>query len=223
MDFPQFLNEKLKEKGLTLKKLSDLSGIALKHLENLMTGNLNDLPAAPYVRGYLAKLGEVLDFDSDTWWQRLAAQKEISSSGSADRLPDNRFLKKSSSKKIWLIVIIIIALFYFGIRLPEIIGRPTLTITFPPENLATLNSKELMITGHIKNGNKVLVNGEEILINAEGDWQKIIPLDPGLNNIEITGKKFLGREVKIIREIIYEEPKENLEESNATSTKQSVE
>ena len=64
-DFPSFFNERLKERGLTLKRLSELSGISVKHLEALAAGQFDNLPPAPYLRGYLLKLGQVLGFDGN--------------------------------------------------------------------------------------------------------------------------------------------------------------
>ena len=42
--FEQFLNERLKERGMTLKRLSELSGISQKHLEYLARGEFDHLP-----------------------------------------------------------------------------------------------------------------------------------------------------------------------------------
>lgn len=217
MDFSSFLNSKLKEQNINLKKLSEASGITLKHLENLIAGNFSDLPASPYLHGYLTKLGEVLDFDGEKWWHILKSDPELFSSGSFDKLPQNRFAKKTQTKKIWIGLAILIVLFYFGLRLPKIIGQPELTILFPSEEATNFNTEEIILSGSLKNGDKILVNKDEVPIDENGFWQKNITLEPGLNTIEITGKKFLGREIKILRQIIYE-PIENSTEENLPGT-----
>ncbi len=217
MDFSSFLNSKLKEQNINLKKLSEASGITLKHLENLIAGNFSDLPASPYLHGYLTKLGEVLDFDGEKWWHILKSDPELFSSGSFDKLPQNRFAKKTQTKKIWIGLAILIVLFYFGLRLPKIIGQPELTILFPSEEATNFTTEEIILNGSLKNGDKILVNKDEVPIDENGFWQKNITLEPGLNTIEITGKKFLGREIKVLRQIIYE-PIENLNEENLPGT-----
>ena len=63
--FELFFAERLKTKGFTLKKLSEMSGVALKHLENLRAGRYEDLPPAPYLHGYLRSIGKFLDFDGE--------------------------------------------------------------------------------------------------------------------------------------------------------------
>lgn len=204
-DFQLFLAAKLKEKGLNLKKLSELTGIALKHLENINSGNWNDLPAAPYIRGYLVKISEILDFDPDKWWDIMRSE-EISVSGSSDALPKNRFTPKTRSKKIWIFgVVLILILAYFGLRFSQIFGRPEIIVNYPPEDTVTTSSEEIIITGTLKNGDKLFINSESVLIEPNGTWQKSFTLGTNNPNVfEISAKKFLGRETKITRQIIFE-------------------
>jgi len=209
-DFQSFLSSKLKEKNLNLKKLSEISGIALWHLENLNSGNFGALPSAPYIRGYLKKIGEILEFNSEEWWQILKHQEEIKSSGIEDELPKNRFLKKPQTKKIVAAVVVLIILSYFGFRFSQIFGRPEIILTYPQgEGILTSTNQEMTIQGTLKNGDKILIGNEEIPVNSDGSWQKTVPLTSSTpNNIEITAKKFLGRETKLTLQIIYEPPQE---------------
>ena len=207
MDFQTFLTEKLKEKGLNFEKLSQISGIALKHLENLNAGNLSDLPPAPYLRGYFKKIGEILEFDGEKAWKEFRFANEIFTSGPKDSMPQNRFAKKSGSRKIWLLVgaaaviVIVIAL-----RLPSILGRPQVNIIYPNQDLTNVTNEQILVRGEIKGGDKLTINSEDVLISDDGSWQKSIFLQPGLNTIEFSVKKFLGRETNLIRQILYEVP-----------------
>ncbi|MBI3589302.1 MAG: helix-turn-helix domain-containing protein [Candidatus Liptonbacteria bacterium] len=215
-DFRAFLSAKLKEKGLTLKKLSELTGIILKHLENLNSGNLSDLPPSPYLHGYLIKIAEVLEFDAEEWWPVLKSEEEVSSSGAEDALPKNRFAKKPHTKKISLALIGLVVLLLFGLRLPKIIGLPEIAVTYPSGDATlTVSAEEITVQGSLKGGDKVMLNGEAIPLNADGSWQKSILLAPGLNTIEITAKKFLGRETKVTRQVIYA-PSEEKNHSSST-------
>jgi len=217
-DFQLFLAAKLKEKGLSLKKLSELTGIALKHLENINTGNWNDLPAAPYIRGYLVKISEVLDFDPDEWWKIMRGE-EISISGPSDSLPKNRFTQKARSKKLIIFGILFLIVFaYFGLRFSKIFGRPEVLVNYPPEDTATTSSEEIIISGRLKNGDKLFINSESVLIEEDGSWQKSFTLSASNPNVfEISAKKFLGLETKLTRQIIFE-PGENDKTPRPTAT-----
>lgn len=218
-DFQLFLAAKLKEKGLNLKKLSELTGVALKHLENINSGNWNDLPAAPYVRGYLVKISEVLDFNADEWWKIMRGE-EISVSGSSDALPQNRFLKKTRSRKYWVTgIVFVILVAYFGLRFSAIFGRPEIVVNYPPEDVVTTSSEEIVLSGRLENGDKLFINSESVLIEKDGSWQKSFTLGTSNPNVfEISAKKFLGRETKLTRQIIFEPEEDGKTPRPTTST-----
>lgn len=206
VDFQNLFNEKLRERAFSLKKLSELSGIAIKHLENLSSGRFEHLPPAPYMRGYLVRLGRILDFDGNAWWETFREEKFMKTSGSEDQLPKNRFAKEPVGKRAWLAAIAVIVVFYFGFRFSEILGRPELIISSPENNITNVTEEQYVVQGRIEGGNEISVNGESIPIREDGSWEKAVLLQPGLNTLKITGKKFLGRERETIRQIIYEPP-----------------
>lgn len=205
-DFALLMNDKLKERGLTLKRLSEISGISLKHLENLGGGNISELPAAPYLRGYLQKLSRILDFDAEEWWQYFQKMQLVKRSGSADRLPENRFAPSLTSKYIWLPVILILILGYFAFRYWVIFGSPRIIVSSPSAALMSVRENPFTISGRAEGQSQVFVNQEPVRVGADGYWEKTVLLEPGLNTVEIRAAKFLGRETKIIRQIVYEPP-----------------
>src|SRR6202012_5234309 len=69
--FEQFFADKIKERGISLKKLSEATGIAPSHIESLLRGDFESMPSAPYFHGYLLHLGAALDFDGEEWWVKL--------------------------------------------------------------------------------------------------------------------------------------------------------
>ena len=80
-----FLRDRMKEKGVSLKKLSDITGIAVNHIENMLRGDFEHIPSTPYFRGYLIRIGEVLSFDGEAWWGKIKKEEEIKKSGSYRR------------------------------------------------------------------------------------------------------------------------------------------
>lgn len=203
MNFQDFFNSKIRERGLTLKKLSELSGITLKYLEYLSAGNFEALPSAPYFRGYLEKLGRILDFDYTEWWQNIKKEEVVKISGTEDRLPKNRFALSSPGKFIWPAIILLLVVFYFGARFSKIFGEPQVSVAYPTEAFTNVASQKIVVRGLLKDGDKLVINGEVVVPENDGTWEKNIFLEPGLNTILITAKKFLGRETKIIRQVLY--------------------
>ena len=204
--FQQFFAERLKERGISLKKLSDATGIAPSHLENMLHGNFASMPSAPYFRGYLIRLGKVLDFDGTAWWERLRNDGVVKNSGKLDTLPENRFLKQSPPKFLWVLGAVIIILIYLGFQASRILGKPGLSIEVPSQSPFETNQSTFTFEGSVHNADALSLNGDPITIAPDGTWQKGVLLQNGLNSFDISAKKFLGGQTDITEQIIYQAP-----------------
>lgn len=223
--FQEFLAARLREKSLSLKRVSEASGIAPAHLENLLRGNFKDMPSAPYFRGYLLRLGKVLDFDGEEWWTRIKRSGAPKNSGPSDSLPQNRFTKVGAPKGLWIASILaVIVILYLVIELPRILGKPTLTVTIPQGNPYTTSSSTFTLAGIVREADALyLSNGsasssEAIMIAPDGSWAKSVLLQTGPNVFQLTARKFLGRETTITENIIYEPIAPNTSSTASSST-----
>lgn len=217
--FEEFLAARMREKGLSAKRLSEMTGIAPAHLENLISGHFDVLPSAPYFRGYLIRLGKTLDFDGEAWWKRIQKGTPARRSGPSDALPSNRFMKRDAQKWIWVTgIIVLLVVLYLAFELSRIIGKPVLTVTTPPQTPYITASSTLTLAGVVQGADTLyLSNGgasssEEIMVSPDGTWQKSVLLQGGPNAFRLTAKKFLGSETTVTEEVIYQAPTE------ATST-----
>lgn len=196
------IEEQLSIKGFSLERIAEITDIPLRYLEALIQGNTKKLPAAPYVRGYLFKIGKILDFDGNELWEAYKKESGIKSSGPEDRLPSNRFAIKSINKKYIVIALIIILLVGYLIwQAPRWLGQPPLTV-YPMEEKTS--EPEVVISGKIEPRDKLTINSEEILVDSKGNFSKNYNLQEGPNTIEVKVKRFLGRETKIVRQIEYQ-------------------
>lgn len=215
MLFEEFLAGRMREKNITLKRLAELSGIAPAHLENMLHGNFGDMPSMPYFRGYVLRIGKILDFNGHDWWERIKGEHAARGSGAMDALPENRFVKRKIPKWIWAVVPVgIIIIIYLLFALPGITGKPSLVITNPPQNPYTTTSTIITLTGTVKNADALYLlnptdpsSTEEIAIGPDGSWQKTVFLGnsgSGLNSFKLRAQKFLGGETDVLQEIISE-------------------
>ena len=205
VSFEQFFSERIKERGITLRKLADATGIAPMHIESLLRGDFDALPSAPYLRGYLLRLGDELGFDGEEWWKRLRREGIIKNySGSADTLPRNRFIRETPPKYLWLIAAAALIAIYFAFQAPRILGTPVITVTFPTANPYSTTSSTITITGTVSNADTLYLNNtQEIPVAPDGSWQETVLLGAGENPFKISAKKFLGGESAVTENILY--------------------
>src|SRR3989344_7771934 len=101
----EIIKTHLEQKAITPLRLQQMTGIPERYLEALLKGELKKMPAAPYTRGYIKKIGEALNIDSQELWEHYNEEVLVLSSGPTDRLPTNRFAIKSVNKK-WIVAAI---------------------------------------------------------------------------------------------------------------------
>ncbi len=203
-DFGQFFASRLKDKNTSLKKIADITGIAPAHIEALLRNDFEEMPSAPYLRGYLIRLGNALDFNGEEWWMKLKQGGLAKNSGELDALPENRFTKQSPPKFLWAVAAGVAILIYLAIQLPHISGTPSLVIAFPAESPYTTTDSTLTLRGTVGNADSLTINGDDIMISSDGSWQKQVLLGTtNPNTFKLTAKKTLGGETSIIEEIIY--------------------
>ncbi|MDE2018863.1 MAG: helix-turn-helix domain-containing protein [Patescibacteria group bacterium] len=217
LNFETFFRERVKEKGLSLKKLADLTGISQAHLENMARGDFESMPSAPYFHGYLVRLSKVLDFDAEEWWEEVKKEQIVKNSGPADALPRNRFVKKSPAKFIMLGAVAVLVFIYAAVQIPRSMGKPAIAITFPPQNPYAASSSMVTLEGTVKNADALYLNGDPVTINvSDHTWQKSVLLQNGMNTFDLVARKFLGGQTDITEQIIYQAPAAASPSSSAT-------
>ena len=201
--FQEFLNTKLKERGLSLEELAKSTGVSLKHIESLSHGRFEHLPPAPYLRGYLVKIAATLDFDMGYWWKEIKHEESVHRSGSRDQLPSNRYLKKRKGWWAWILALVILLGAYVGFRAPQIFGHPQLEVLSPEQTLTETQNDHFVLRGVLEDGD-LFINDEAIPINADATWEKEVILQEGLNTFEMKAKRFLGKETIVMRQVLLE-------------------
>ena len=203
--FTEFFNQRLKERGLTLKQLADSTGIAIKHLENFSHGRFERLPSAPYVHGYFVRLGAILGFDPDEWWNRVKEEDVVHRAGAADRMPKNRYSRWRGRAIIWGAIVLVLAGLYIAARYTTIIGQPQPMLTKPGPEVTVVTASTLELQGQVENGDTLTVDDASVPIAADGSFATQVTLRPGPNTIEIQARKFLGRTATRTVQIYYDD------------------
>ncbi len=206
MGISKLLGELLEERGINPEKLSYATNVPTRFVTALLEGNFKELPAKPYVRGYLIKIAAALGVEDEVIMEAYRESTEIRSSGGNDKLPMNRFAIQKINKNFIIVAVVILGLLIFlGLRINDIMGTPTLQVNLP-ENPFSTNDQTLKIIGKMSAKDKLTLNQEIVYTNRDGTFQKDVTLSPGLNTFEFDATRFLGRETKIVRQVVYEEP-----------------
>ncbi|MDP3947961.1 MAG: helix-turn-helix domain-containing protein [bacterium] len=204
--FHELFKEYADLKGMSASRLAEASGVPERYIEAFLGGDYSRLPAAPYVRGYLKKIGPVMSVDGEELWRAYKEEQTLKSSGAADQMPSNRFALKKMNRT-WLVGALLAAaiLVYLGVRIDDVIGMPTLVVENPSLSETTVTEESLVFRGVVSPGDKLTLNGEEVPADTEGRFEKEVSLDPGVLNVfTFVARRSLGRERTVVRRIIYQ-------------------
>jgi len=220
--FRETLKDAMRAKSVSAHKLAELSAIPLHYIQALIENDVSALPAAPYVRGYIHRIADILDVDPEQLWKQYKNDDNLKQSGERDVLPSNRFAHKPVNKKIILVTIIaLIALAYVIPSLASFFGKPTLMITDPQNDSYTATTSLFVISGTVENQrDKVLINNEEIVVLPDGTFSKEVLLQSGQNTYTIVSHRFLGKDTSVTRTIWLQEKIPAIQTSTTPSIEQ---
>jgi hypothetical protein len=206
LSFVETLNNRIKESRISIENLNKSTGVPMNYLEALVSGDFNILPATPYVKGYLRQIAPALNCSSDELWSLFEKATVIKVSGATDRLPGNRFATPKTKPTVWIWVGIggLILLGYFLLNGSRIVGQPILEIYNLETERTTVNTPEIIIKGNISPNDTLTINNQIIEIDPLGNFEENYLFDEGLNTVNFRVKRFLGRELNLVRYVFYE-------------------
>jgi hypothetical protein len=191
-------------KELSPFEVAKRSGINEQYVDALISGDISKLPAFPYIRGGLISLAGLLGLPAELLVNKYREEFMQMRSGSGDKLPGNRFALPSYRRE-YLIgagVLGILSLI-FWISQSGFFGQPALSIITPPAQPSPfiVSTSTYLLSGRIDPGDILSINGQHSPVQSDGTFKKEIQLIPEINVIEFTTKRFLGREIKEVRQI----------------------
>ena len=198
------IKQAMRSKGMNVGKVADATGIAPEYINALLERSFDTLPAKPYVRGYLSSIAEALEIDKEVLWEEYEVERHENHSGEKDILPSNRYAPRPINKKVLISIIAIVLLLIITIpKISEFLGKPSLEVTQPRTQRIETVQEQYIIEGMVQDPqDKVLINGDEALVQENGSFQKEVYLEEGNNIFTVTATRLLGKETSLSRTII---------------------
>lgn len=202
------LSKVRQEKKLKLKEIAKKLNINYKYLKALEKGEYNKLPTGVYGKNFLREYALFLGLDSNELVEIFKQEINIQQNPEQQQLFSKQRVKKREFlavpkiiKSIVIVIITVVFFIYLGISLKKIISPPNLLIYSPLEDVTT-EKKSISVIGQTDPEAQIVINGEQILSNINGEFSKTINLKNGINIITITACKKYGRDNTIVRQVL---------------------
>lgn len=215
---PLSVGEKLKQArvnaNLSLAEVARRINISARYLEAIESGNHSLLPGEVYAKNFLKAYVKFLGLNEGEYVDRFASEQKIYTKTSRSQDFKKPVAKVSrvnllvAPKVLRGVVVFLLAvavLVYLGGRFKAIVAAPELTVTSPVENIKTAENF-IAVSGQSEVGTVVSINGQQIVIDEQGNFNELIDLQTGVNIIEVAAEKRHGKQTKVYRQVIVEEP-----------------
>jgi transcriptional regulator with XRE-family HTH domain len=194
---------------LTKEKVAQILNIRVGYLEKLENGEIEKLPADVYTKGILRKYAKILEAEPETILAEYEKEMKVirhldktKQHQSLPRLRASRFIiTPRTFSFLFLALIFLLIAGYLFYQLYFLISPPSLVIFEPAGDLVIQNTA-ITIKGKTEPGARLTINGQQIYINKDGNFEQAIDLNQGLNLVKIEAANRFGKSTAQIRQIL---------------------
>ncbi len=198
----EILQTARERKGVDLSRAERETKIRARHLVALESGDIADLPAPVYAKGFLRNYSSYLGLDADEMLARW--RKEIDQPRSADTpsvkpppqpiTAPSRGFKLTSGLVVALVLATIVFAFvgYVGLQLVRFTQNPEITLNGPAIRQLQPGAQFVQLSGAGGAGTEITASGADELVrqttaDSRGQWVLSLPVTKGDNHFTILG------------------------------------
>ncbi len=196
----------------TLGEMEKATKIRRSFLSAFEENAYDRLPEPIYARPLLRTYVRALGGDETYFLERFDIERGTCDFVDRARLPIRRtktwqlFVSHRWLKILLGFILIASLLVYLGLELNTILTPPNLEITQPTDGFVTTEAV-IHVQGMTEARAKVTINGQSVLLNPDGSFDREIPLERGVNLLTLEAAKRYSRIATVYRRVIYEPTK----------------
>jgi len=198
--------------NFTLLQMEAKTKIHKSYLQAFEENAFDKLPEPLYVRNFLKTYVRCLGGDETYFLERFEIERGTCDYTKNARLPRRRaraiqFLVASRWIKVAVLCVFSVALVgYLGLQLRAITAPPSIVLNTPEDGIMTQEAT-ISVSGQADGATQVSINGIEVLLDHEGEFELNIALERGLNVITVEGAKRYSRSSTVYRRVMLEQDK----------------
>ena len=203
----QKLRDERQNRGLSISEVSSATKIRTRFLEAIEKGEYVKLPSSSYAQGFVRNYAKFLDlaeeeilalfrreFDEEKAYkvlpEGLVRQKEM---------PLKRFKIKQAVVLVVLLFVLLLGFIVFQYRNTFI--SPPISLSSPIE-MEVLSSSTVSVSGNTDPNSTITVNDEQVSVNSDGTFRKIITGFPGKTTITVKAVNRFGKQTIVERHVV---------------------
>ena len=200
------------ERGESVEDVERLTHVGKKFVHALEANDLKKLPEPVYAKKFVKALAKHYGIDpeaaSDALLKEMAVAADVPVAGRPVNFVEGRSLVAAPIlfKSVALAAAFLGIIGYFAYSVHAILKPPAVTLYSPHDDQVFANSR-VVLEGVTEPEVDLSVNGEAVLINADGSFKDVLNLPPGVSHLRLIAKKRHSREQEILLKVVVEETK----------------
>lgn len=201
------LRRRRQASGLKLEEASKRLKIKVAYLDALEKGRYDLLPSGVYGRNFLREYAGFLGLDSRQLLTQFSREVRVKSTSKGElfdrQVVSKRYLLALPQllRNAIIGVLIVACLIYLSFLLKRIFEPPFLVINFPPDNFTTSDIR-LVINGQSEAETEITINGQGVLADNQGKFEREIYLQSGINRITVVSEKKYSRPATVTKQVL---------------------
>jgi len=202
------LRSRRQAKKLKLDQVAKKLNISYKYLSALEKGEYDKLPSGVYGKNFLREYAVFLGLNYAQLLKDFEQEKKLFQPHEHQGIFSRQVVKKTYFwtmpriiRNVLIGLIVVICFSYLGFLINKIVSPPALAIYSPVENLTTTDHT-ITVSGKTEPETGLIINGDVVLCDSNGNFSEQIELKNGINTITITAAKNYGRSRTVIRQIM---------------------
>lgn len=201
-------------KYLSLDKVAGLLKISKDYLRMLEDGNYDALPGEVYTKNFIKLYAKFLELNPDEILEQYKRERSVRKNIEVESKIRWDFHKPAtiisriqmlSLPKIFrnfsIAFITVICLLYIGYKVEAIIRPPELAVIYPSEDILSIK-KYIEVKGKTLPQARVAINGQNVVVEEDGEFAHSVNLEEGVNEITISAKRDHSRDAVITRRVV---------------------
>ena len=201
----QLLSSKRKVKNISLTRAARDLAIKKENLQAIEEDQWEILPEPPIAKGFIKNYAQYLGLDPD--YTLALYRREYDEAKYPKKLSplirQKRLLSLITPNRVVIFCTISLVLVFIGylvIQYFSILAAPKLEVFTPADDLTTQISV-VRLTGQTEKGAMLVVDGQFVAVDQEGNFSYELRLEEGRNEIEIIASKRLSPKSKVTKVI----------------------
>lgn len=197
-------------RGETLEDVERLTHVGKKFLAALENNDFSKLPEPVYTKKFVRVLAKHFGLDPDAAAENLLRESAVVVDIPTGSRPVNFVEGRGLVAAPLLLKSVVLGLAFLGIigyfaySVHSILKPPAVTLYSPHDDQVFPNNR-VVVEGLTEPEVNLSVNGEPILIEADGSFKDVLYLPPGVSNLRVAAKKRHSNEREILLKVVVEE------------------